>query len=75
MRPYVHMARSRCAYCKKRVDFSMACKYCQEKVCTTCLMPEYHDCAKICQMKKRMHEQLSVDLNACKCVAEKISKI
>jgi predicted nucleic acid binding AN1-type Zn finger protein len=69
------MGLNRCTYCLKKRGFSMACKYCKQSFCTSCLQPEYHSCAQLAEMVGTLKSSLQEQLEKNKCVKAKLEKI
>lgn len=69
------MAKSRCFLCKNANCIKMQCKFCDNKFCTSCLLPEKHKCINLIDCEQLAKKQLDDELYKNKCISQKIIKI
>ena len=53
----------------------MQCKFCDNKLCTSCLLPEKHKCTNLIDCEQLAKKQLDDELYKNKCISHKIIKI
>lgn len=66
--------KERCRKCRKSNCLKMPCKFCSDKFCTNCLLPETHKCEFMVVMKTDLIKRHAEKLNQEKCVASKMVK-
>lgn len=64
----------KCNICKRKKIILMQCKFCNNDMCTYCLLPETHNCTDITSCIQQSKEILSNDLINNKVIKEKIVK-
>lgn len=67
-------AKERCKKCKKSNCLKLQCKFCSNKYCTSCLLPETHECESISCMKENLLKRHNEKMNDERCVAAKMVK-
>lgn len=64
-----------CRTCKTSSNYlKLSCKFCSHMFCTSCLLPEIHQCSAMMTMKEALLKRHTERLHSEKCVAEKINK-
>lgn len=66
--------KQRCKKCKKTNCLKLSCKFCSNNYCTSCLLPETHECEYIYSMKDNLLKQHNEKMHNEKCVRAKIVK-
>ena len=63
----------RCGFCKKKCGLCVfKCKYCNIDFCSSCRMPEVHQCINMDNLKHIQNDKLKTKLMKEKTVSDKI---
>lgn len=69
------MPKTKCHYCHSSKGMKLICKFCKKSYCTSCLMPEVHNCDNMEDCLSCSRSSLSNELLKNKCIKPKIESI